>query len=106
MRLLGIRTLRIAAALAAMAAAPLAPALGLASSLGTEVYAIENARIVTVSGPTIEKGTVLVRDGKIAAVGATVEVPAGAKRIDASGLSVYPGMIDSSTVLGLIEVGS
>lgn len=69
-------------------------------------YAIENVRIVTVSGPTIDKGTVVVRDGKIAAVGATAEVPADAKRVDGTGLSVYPGMIDSSTTLGITEVSS
>jgi imidazolonepropionase-like amidohydrolase len=68
-------------------------------------YAIRNARIVTVSGPVIENGTVVIRDGKIAAVGATAEVPAGAQQIDAKGLSVYPGMIDASTSMGLVEVG-
>ncbi|HEX5885367.1 MAG TPA: amidohydrolase family protein [Pyrinomonadaceae bacterium] len=68
------------------------------------VFAIRNARIVTVSGPDIENGTVIIRDGKIEAVGATVAVPAGAQTIDGSGLSVYPGMIDAGTNLGLVEV--
>ena len=68
------------------------------------VFAIRNARIVTVSGPDIETGTVIIRDGKIEAVGATVSVPAGAQTIDGSGLSVYPGMIDAGTNLGLVEV--
>ncbi|MFN0086255.1 MAG: amidohydrolase family protein [Blastocatellia bacterium] len=68
-------------------------------------YAIRNARIVTVTNGVIEKGTVLIRDGKIAAVGATVSVPKDARIIDATGLSVYPGMIDSNTILGLTEVG-
>src|SRR5215211_1239916 len=66
-----------------------------------ETYAIRNARIVTVTGPVIENGTVVISNGKIAAVGASVSVPAGAKIIDASGLSVYPGMIDSGTEVGL-----
>ncbi|HZS08110.1 MAG TPA: amidohydrolase family protein [Blastocatellia bacterium] len=70
------------------------------------VYAIRNARIVTVTGATIEKGTVLVRDGKIAAVGEQVSVPGNAKVIDGTGLSVYPGLIDSGTILGLSEVGA
>lgn len=82
------------------------PLRGSASMLGDETIAIENARIVTVSGPVIEKGTVVIEKGKIAAVGANVQAPAKARRIDATGLSVYPGMIDSSTVLGLVEVGS
>lgn len=72
----------------------------------TAVYAIRNARIVTVTGATIEKGTVLIRDGKIAEIGATVRVPAEAKVIDATGLSVYPGLIDSNTILGLNEIAS
>ena len=68
------------------------------------VIAIRNARIVTVSGPDIENGTVVIRDGKIEAVGATVNVPAGARTIDGQGLSVYPGMIDAGTNMGLVEV--
>ncbi len=71
----------------------------------TAVYAIRNARIVTVTGATIEKGTVVIRDGKIAAVGESVSIPGNAKVIDGTGLSVYPGMFDSSTILGLSEVG-
>jgi imidazolonepropionase-like amidohydrolase len=67
-------------------------------------FAIRNARIVTVSGPDIENGTVVIRDGKIEAVGANVSVPAGAKTIDGNGLSVYPGMIDAGTNMGLVEV--
>lgn len=68
------------------------------------VFAIRNARIVTVSGPEIENGTVLIRDGKIEAVGATVNVPPGAQTIEGRGLSVYPGMIDAGTNMGLVEV--
>ncbi len=68
-------------------------------------YAIRNARIVTVANGVIETGTVLIKDGKISAVGATVPVPKDARVIDATGLSVYPGLIDSNTILGLTEVG-
>ncbi|HEV8427496.1 MAG TPA: amidohydrolase family protein [Pyrinomonadaceae bacterium] len=67
-------------------------------------FAIRNAKIVTVSGPDIENGTIVIRDGKIEAVGANVSVPAGAQTIDGSGLSVYPGMIDAGTNMGLVEV--
>ena len=67
-------------------------------------FAIRNARIVTVSGPDIENGTVVIRDGRIEAVGANVSVPAGAQTIEGRGLSVYPGMIDAGTNMGLIEV--
>lgn len=68
-------------------------------------YAIRNARIITVSGADIENGTIVIRDGKIAAVGTNVDVPAGAQTIEARGLFVYPGMIDAGTQMGLVEVG-
>jgi imidazolonepropionase-like amidohydrolase len=68
---------------------------------GIDTYAITNARIVTVSGPVIERGTVVIRDGLIAAVGANVAAPADARLIDGTGLSVYPGLIDASTSLGI-----
>ena len=71
----------------------------------TGTFAITNARIVTVSGAAIENGTVVISGGKISAVGANAAVPAGAERIDGKGLSVYPGMIDAGTNLGLIEIG-
>lgn len=68
-------------------------------------FAIVNARVVTVSGAVIENGTVVIQNGKITAVGAGASVPSGAERIDGKGLSVYPGMIDSATGLGLAEIG-
>ncbi len=67
-------------------------------------FAITNARIVTVSGATIENGTVVIQNGKIAAVGVDAPIPSGAERIDAKGMSVFPGMIDAGTTLGLAEV--
>jgi imidazolonepropionase-like amidohydrolase len=67
-------------------------------------FAIRNARIVIVSGPDIENGTVVIRDGKIEALGTNVSVPSGAQTIDGRGLSVYPGMIDAGTNMGLVEV--
>lgn len=96
-----------AAALAILLTSPFSvPAFAVADPAASDTFVIENARIVTVSGATIEKGSVAVAGGKIVAVGATVTAPAGAKRIDGTGLSVYPGMIDSASQLGLIEVGS
>lgn len=70
---------------------------------GTDTYAITNARIVSVSGPVIERGTVVIRDGLIAAVGANATVPADARVIDGNGLTVYPGLIDANTSLGIPE---
>ena len=66
-----------------------------------DTYAITNARIVTVSGPVIERGTVVIRNGLIAAAGANVNAPPDARVIDGTGLTVYPGLIDSYTDLAL-----
>jgi imidazolonepropionase-like amidohydrolase len=69
------------------------------------VYAIRNAKIVPVSGPVIEHGNVVISvDGTIQAVGATAAIPNGAKTIDGTGLTVYPGMMETSTTLGLNEI--
>jgi len=67
----------------------------------TDVYAITNARIVTVSGRTLERGTIVVRNGLIEAVGETVRVPADAQTIDGAGMTVYPGFFDAMTNLGI-----
>lgn len=68
-------------------------------------YAITNARIVPVAGPEIARGTVVIgADGRIAAVGANVAAPAGATVIDANGRTVWPGMMDAGTGMGLSEI--
>lgn len=64
------------------------------------VYAITNAKIVTGTA-TVERGTVVVRNGVIAAVGASVQAPADARVIDGAGLTVYPGIIDANSSLAL-----
>jgi imidazolonepropionase-like amidohydrolase len=74
------------------------------SAASSAVYAIKGAKIFTLAGAPIDNGTVVIRDGKIAAVGVTVQIPAHAKIIDASGLLVYPGMFDAATQIGLEEV--
>ena len=65
--------------------------------------AIRNARIVTVSGPVLAKGTVVIRNGLIEAVGETVAVPTDAWVIEGEGLTVYPGLIDALSTLGLSD---
>jgi Imidazolonepropionase and related amidohydrolases len=67
-------------------------------------FAIKNAKIVPVNGAEIDNGTVVISAGKIQAVGANVAIPAGAQIIDGTGLSIYPGMMDSGTSLGLSEI--
>jgi imidazolonepropionase-like amidohydrolase len=85
----------------------LVPAIALlaAGPLAAQTIAITGARVHTVSGAVIENGTVLIRDGRIAAVGTDVAVPTGAQRIDGSGKVVTPGFINSGTQLGLVEIG-
>jgi imidazolonepropionase-like amidohydrolase len=61
---------------------------------GSNVMLIKNATILTVTKGTIQHGSILVRDGKIAEVGANITAPAGANVIDATGLFVMPGIID------------
>jgi len=72
----------------------------------TGTFALTNARIETVANGVIEKGTVVLRDGRIEAVGANVPTPADAEVIDCTGLTLYPGFIDGGTRIGLQEVGS
>ena len=93
--------------LAVAFAAPLAAQqLAGAPPAPTPVVAIRNATIVPVVGPRIPNGTIVLRGGRIEAVGAGVSVPADAQVIDGTGLFVYPGLIDSGTRLGLTEIGS
>jgi imidazolonepropionase-like amidohydrolase len=69
------------------------------------VTAIINARIHPITQATIERGTIVMRGGRIEAVGADVQVPAGAEVVDAQGADVYPGFVDGRTSLGLNEPG-
>ncbi len=69
-------------------------------------YAITHAKIFTLSGGAIDDGTIVIQNGKIANVGAAVEVPAGAQVIDGKGLQVYPGLFDPVTQMGLREIGA
>ncbi|HEX6533743.1 MAG TPA: amidohydrolase family protein [Gemmatimonadaceae bacterium] len=76
-----------------------------AGAAAAQTIAITGGKVFPVSGPPIENGTVLIRDGKIVAVGANVAIPSDAQRIDASGKWVTPGLVNPATELGLAEVG-
>lgn len=100
------RTIRALAAVVALSAGPpISLSAQMALPPGRPI-AITNATIVPVVGERIPRGTVLIQDGRIAAVGANVAVPADAQVIDATGMFVYPGMIDAGTDMGLIEIAS
>lgn len=94
------RHLAMGLAASLLAALPTAAQLASPRSIPA-TYAITNARLVPVSSPTIEKGTIVVRNGLIAAIGATVAVPGDARVIDGTGLTVYPGLIDAYGTLGV-----
>jgi len=74
--------------------------------LRAQTIAITGGKVHPVSGPAIENGTVLIRDGRIVAVGANVTVPSDARRIDATGKWVTPGIFNATTSLGISEVGA
>jgi imidazolonepropionase-like amidohydrolase len=75
------------------------------SPASAQTIAITGGKVYPVSSAPIENGTVLIRNGKIVAVGANITIPAEAQRIDATGKWVTPGLINSATQLGLVEVG-
>jgi imidazolonepropionase-like amidohydrolase len=94
----------------ALATAAAAAGLQAQSATGAAVvargWAIRNVTIVPVAGPRIERGTVVIRNGKIVAASADAAPQAGDSVLDGTGLFVYPGLIDAGTRLGLTEISS
>jgi imidazolonepropionase-like amidohydrolase len=82
----------------------LALAIVIIAPARAQTIAITGGKVYPVSGPPIEGGTVVIVNGKIAAVGRNLAIPAGAQRIDATGKIVTPGFVNSSTQLGVQEV--
>jgi imidazolonepropionase-like amidohydrolase len=76
------------------------------SAATSTTYAIKGGKVFTLAGGPIENAVVIIRDGKIAAVGAGVTIPSDAQVIDATGLEVYPGLFDPITQIGLTEVSA
>jgi len=76
-----------------------------AGARSTTKVAIINATLHPVSGPDILEGTLLIEDGRIAAVGQVLQVPPDAHVIDAKGLQVWPGLINAGTTVGMSEIG-
>jgi imidazolonepropionase-like amidohydrolase len=71
-----------------------------------QTIAVTGATVYPVSGPKLANATVLIKDGKITAVGAQVTVPPDATRIDARGKWVTPGLIEGAGQMGLVEIGA
>ncbi len=80
-------------------------ALGAAAPASAQTHAITGGTVHTLAGEPFA-GTVVVRDGRVAAVGPEVEAPADAEVVDAAGRQVYPGLFDAVSRLGLIEIGA
>jgi imidazolonepropionase-like amidohydrolase len=103
-----LRWIELAFAVAILALLLFTPTLGTHAApepaAPARVYAIRGAKVYTLAGSPVENGTVVIRDGKIAAVGQNVDVPSDAEVIDAKGLEVYPGIFDAVTDLGLTEI--
>lgn len=76
-----------------------------AMSASAQTIAITGGKVYPVSGAPLENATVLIRDGRIVAVGADVSVPGDAQRVDATGKWVTPGLFNAATQLGLVEIG-
>ena len=89
------RTAAIATAILVLAGLP---------ALAQNTIAITGGRVLTISHGMIENGTVLVENGKIAAVGRDIKVPRGAQVIDARGKVVMPGLFDAGDKLGTVEI--
>jgi len=71
-----------------------------------KTYAIRGAAITSLAGPTIKKGNIVMRDGRIVDIGADAAIPADAEVLDADGLEAFPGMFDALDQAGLQEIGA
>ncbi|MFN2422002.1 MAG: amidohydrolase family protein [Gemmatimonadota bacterium] len=96
---------RMLGLLAAPPALAMVPALvAFVQPVAAQDVAIVGGTVHTVAGPAIDNATVLVRDGRIAAVGPDVPVPQGVQRIEAAGKIVTPGIFDPASGIGIVEV--
>jgi imidazolonepropionase-like amidohydrolase len=88
-----------------LAVAPTVPARAAEEPHRPKSFAIQGARLVPVSGPAIENGTIVLEDGLITALGPEVKIPPAAWVIEGQGLTVYPGLIDAMSSVGLPDAG-
>ncbi len=74
-------------------------------AIPASAYALVNARIVVSPGNVIANGTVVIRDGRIVDVGAGIDAPADAVRLDLAGKTIYAGLVDAASNVGLPQIG-
>ncbi|MCE7896015.1 MAG: hypothetical protein DYH19_04555 [Gammaproteobacteria bacterium PRO8] len=99
----------VPAAAAAVVANPPAPAehYRYAADAPAAAVAITGATVHTLEGPAIAGGVVVFSGGRITAVGGPeTAIPAGARRVDATGKHLWPGLIHTNSVLGISEIDS
>jgi imidazolonepropionase-like amidohydrolase len=102
-----LRNILLALSLFSMAATASLAQMADKKAVSSEVTAIRGGKLLTVSHGVIENGVIVMQNGKITAMGgANTAIPKSAKVIDASGMTVYPGLIDSETHLGLTEISA
>ncbi len=77
-----------------------------AAAQSSDTYAVQGATLHTVANGTIENGTIVIRAGRIVAIGTDVEIPAGSEVLDGTGKHVFPGLIDAMSSLGLTEISA
>src|SRR5579871_2661908 len=78
-----------------------------APAAANETIALKGGKLLTITHGVIENGVVVIQNGRITAVGgAGTAIPSNAKVIDVTGMTVYPGLIDSETRLGLTEISA
>src|SRR6478672_6145119 len=78
-----------------------------AAAAANETVALKGGKLLTITHGVIENGVVVMQNGRVTAIGgAGTAIPAGAKVVDVTGMTVYPGLIDSETHLGLTEVSA
>ncbi len=102
----GVTAVVLATGFALAAPAPAQEKPKAKARVAEKTYAIRSVKIITLAGPAIEKGNIVIRDGRIVAVGADAVIPADAEVLDAAGLEAYPGMFDAVDQIGLEEVGA
>jgi len=102
----GLMGMAVAGALVLGSAVEAAAQVRMTSPPQSQPIAITGATIHTVANGTIENGTIVFEGGVITAVGADVQVPAGAQVVDGAGKHIYPGLIDAYSQVGISEIGS
>jgi len=85
---------------------PCATSAQIPAEAPTGPIALTEAEIFPISGPRIDKGTVLIEDGKIKAIGTDIEIPSGTTTISLAGKAIFPGFIESHSQLGLTEIAA